>query len=248
MVTEDNLEGGRGMLEQEGSRSDLPLAEHQRPYHYIEASIDYDILSSSAPWSLVVYRIVYGSTSSAAWACMLGELREAVSQTLRRSNPEFVASHELTVIEDEATLAGADLWAAHQISCAWVGEDLVSRLGNPDEWGGSAQVRSKVASGRSHDKNRFLRLLPLRWNSCFYIDEACLRAMDTGMLRDLKPKFLTTDWEYIYNATWIKGEEIDEVGDSREDELTWVCASDYVECCLRLAKAHEWHDHFENRR
>jgi hypothetical protein len=180
MVTDDNLKADRGMLEQEGSRSDLPLAEHQRPYHYIEASLDHDILSSSAPWSLVVYPIVHGSDSSAAWACMLGELREAVSQSLRRSNPEFVASHEITVIDDEAMLAGADLWAAHQISCAWVGDDLVS-----SSFQGSQRSLSR--------QNRFLQLLPLRWNSCFYIDEACLRAMDAGMPRDLKPKFLTTD-------------------------------------------------------
>lgn len=52
-------------------------------------------------------------------------LRSTVTETLDYSDRyDLLPYHELTAIEDEETLAGADAHTVRQILCAWVADDL----------------------------------------------------------------------------------------------------------------------------
>jgi hypothetical protein len=66
-------------------------------------------------WGFVIVRAVYGPSSDVVRAQMLELLRDTVSEELTEADQlELLSRHEITIIEDEATLAGADSFAARR--------------------------------------------------------------------------------------------------------------------------------------
>jgi hypothetical protein len=90
-------------------------------FHDIDASLNQHAIGPDAPWGFVVFRTIYDVDSDAPWARMLKLLRTDVTDTLSLSDrTELLPRHELTVIDDEETLAGADTHILRHAFRAWL--------------------------------------------------------------------------------------------------------------------------------
>lgn len=89
--------------------------KYRKEHHCIEASLANCYLRPDTKWGLVIVRTVYGPASDAPWAQLLELFRANVAETLLLDDHlELLPRHEMTIIEDEATLAGADSYAARR--------------------------------------------------------------------------------------------------------------------------------------
>ncbi|KAF2877737.1 hypothetical protein BDV95DRAFT_600438 [Massariosphaeria phaeospora] len=96
------------MREDEGWKDHL-LAGTRRELDSIQDSLDNYYLRPGGPWGFVVFRTVYGDNSEAPWARFIEHLRDSIAEPLLSvQRTDLSTRHELTIIEDEETLAGAD--------------------------------------------------------------------------------------------------------------------------------------------
>ena len=73
-------------------------------------------------------------------------------------------------------------------------DDLTPRFRNPEEYGGSAQIRSKLLSNDAHGLKYPVSCLASRWNFYLFVDEACFRSLDASSGSEFPViKILTTD-------------------------------------------------------
>ncbi|CAG5174614.1 uncharacterized protein ALTATR162_LOCUS7823 [Alternaria atra] len=107
------------------------LLEPFGPYYSTKASFDHPRINLGALWGLIVYRIVYGLNTDATWALILENMREALSDTLSRLDPDLVANHDLMILKNEAKLLVADLRKVQKTFRAWVADGLTPRLEAP---------------------------------------------------------------------------------------------------------------------
>jgi hypothetical protein len=162
----------------------------RKEYHEIDESLDNPNILPGAPWGFVVVRTVYGPASDAPWARMLEYLRSKVANSLLLADrTDLLRRHELTVIEDEAALSGADSHTVRRVFGTWVAEDLTPRLSEIEKLGGTAQIRAKLISNTLDVPACYL---PPRWDLCIFMDEECLKSLDT---RDTAVKILIRHWE-----------------------------------------------------
>jgi hypothetical protein len=97
----------------------------------------------------------------------------------------MVLSHEMTIIEDEATLASANSYAARRAFRAWVAADLPQRLRDEclETLGGLAQVHAKLIGNDEYNTPNTIhptRIVPPRWQYCIFVDHDCLRSVEKG--------------------------------------------------------------------
>ena len=86
---------------------------------------------------------------------MLQKLQSTVVECLSHAHQsDLLPRHELTVIEDEETLAGADPHAVRQAFRAWVAKDLTPRLNTPERFGGILEAHRKLLSNDTHEIGR----------------------------------------------------------------------------------------------
>jgi hypothetical protein len=224
-----------------------PEYSQRKEYHRIERSLTNSDIRPDAPWGFVVVRTAYGAASGAPWAHMLEDLRSNVAQSLvLEDQSDLLPRHELTVVEDEATLASADSHTVRRVFRAWVAEDLTPRLCDTEKYGGTAQVRAKLASTDAHFPNHPVADLPPRWIFCLFVDEDCLRSLEKSTFSCVK--ILTTDW------VKVEGEEEDPVtvawdhewdgGETNNDQedVGWMYmdVADYVPSYSQLTDGHFW--------
>jgi hypothetical protein len=171
-------------------------AKFPKKFHDIDASLNHHAIRPDAPWGFVVFRTVYSMDSDAPWVRMLELLRSNVANTLPLSDrTDLLPRHELTVIEDEETLARADTHTVRHTFRAWVADNLTPRLRDPDH-GGSAQIRAKLLSNDAHGLKHHMSCLPPMWNFCLFVNEACFRSLDASIGSGSPViKILTTDWQ-----------------------------------------------------
>ncbi|KAF2703705.1 hypothetical protein K504DRAFT_463429 [Pleomassaria siparia CBS 279.74] len=224
------------------------LASFRKEYHNIDESLNHYDMRPNSPWGFLVFRTVYGVDSDAPWARMLQHLHSNVANTMSYSNRiDLIPRHYLTVIEDEETLAGADAHTVRHAFRAWVADDLTPRFRNPERYGGSAQIRSKLLSNDAHDEKHPVSTLPPRWNFCLFVDDACLRSLDESIRFGASViKILTTDWPEDRVAAVAEGWEDGETDEEWED-VGWMYISvyEYVDVYNRLDDAFRWHDFYE---
>jgi hypothetical protein len=82
---------------------------------------------------------------------MLDHLRSQVTDSLANADQtDLHLRHELTTIEDEAMLSGADSDIVRRAFSTWVAGDLTPRLCDTEKYGGTAEVRDKLVSNTLH--------------------------------------------------------------------------------------------------
>ncbi|KAF2130128.1 hypothetical protein P153DRAFT_385365 [Dothidotthia symphoricarpi CBS 119687] len=234
----------------EGFKSSLEplIAKFPKEYHDIDASLNHYAIRPDAPWGFVVFRTVYGVDSDAPWAHMLKLLRSTVTNSLSLSTrTDLLPRHELTIIEDEEMLTGADAHTVRHAFRAWIADDLTPRLRDPNKYGGSAQVRSKLLSNDAHDEKHPVSSLPSRWNFCLFVDESSLRSLDASIGSGSPViKILTTDWQEdrvaVVAEDWEDGET-----DEDWEEVGWMYMDvrEYVDMYNRLDNAFDWRDFYQ---
>ncbi|EMD92634.1 hypothetical protein COCC4DRAFT_163026 [Bipolaris maydis ATCC 48331] len=114
-----------------------------KEHHAIETSLSNPYLQSDTKWGFVIVRASYGPSSDTLWAQFLDLFRANVEETLRLEDElDLLPRHEMTIIENEAALGGADSYAARRAFRAWVANDLPQRLRGSclEELGGLAQI------------------------------------------------------------------------------------------------------------
>jgi len=128
---------------------------------------------------------------------MLELLHLNVADTLSLlDQTDLLPRHELTVVKDEKTVAGADAHTVRHTFRAWVADNQTPRLRDLEEYGGTTQIRSKLLSNDAHDLKHPVLCLPSRWTFYLYLDEACLRSLDASIGSGSPViKILTTDWQ-----------------------------------------------------
>lgn len=138
-----------------------------KQYQDIEDSLEYGKLHPGAPWGFVIVRTVYGAGTDEGFARVLSELTDNHKSVLEYEGQGHIfPRHELTVIEDEASLDGADSHTVRDVFRAWIAEDLTPRLKNHERWGGEAQVREKLRTCSWNDRtdeNHPIFCMPARW-------------------------------------------------------------------------------------
>ncbi|KAF2131241.1 hypothetical protein P153DRAFT_394602 [Dothidotthia symphoricarpi CBS 119687] len=243
-------------------QEDMALRRPRSPkqYHCTEDSLAHSDLRPNTQWGFVIVRAVYGPSSDAPWAQLLELFRANVSETLRLEHHlELLPRHEITIIEDEATLAGADSYAARRAFRAWVAADLPQRLRDDclEELGGLTRVRDKLLSNDAHSARNTTHpasIVPPRWEYCLFVDQDCLRSVEKGPedpdLKDPALKILTTDWELEevevpteeFTRDWDGGET-----DNGAEEVGWMYMdmTDYVAVYDRLISIFAWHEYYE---
>jgi hypothetical protein len=233
--------------------------KHRKEYHDIDASLTNPAMQPNAPWGFVIVRTVYDASSDAPWAQLLELLRSNVERTLELEDQTYLLPHhELTVIEDKATLAGADSYAVRRAFRAWVAEDLPSRLDDEEleECGGTVEVRLKLLSNEAHyapNTAHPVRLVPPRWQFCLFVDEDCVRSLNASIgpsYPDPALKILTTDWGQdradsateVFTTDWDGGET-----DNDCEDVGWMymAMSDYVPFYARLVTPFNWHEYYQ---
>jgi hypothetical protein len=176
---------------------------------------------------------------------MLGLLRSTIAETLELEHQtNLLPIHELTVIDNEATLANANTDAVRYAFREWVADDLPPRLCDEEveRFGGAAQIREKLLSNDAHHSPHATHpaaCIPPQWQFFVFVDEECLRSLETsyGAL-DPMLKILTTDWN---------GSELDDTIDEYDD-LEWmkIDASDYMPVYANLVTPCLWHEYYES--
>jgi hypothetical protein len=217
-----------------------------KEYDDIEHSLTSSHIQSGAPWGFVVIRTAYGAASDAPWARMLECLRCHIADTLvLEDQTDLLPHHELTVIEDEA-LAGADSHTVRHVFRSWVAEDLTPRLCDTEKYGGSAQVRAKLASTDAHFPDHPVACLPPRWIFCLFVDEDCLRSLENSSFECVK--ILTTNWvgeegeeddsiTVVWNHEWDGGET-----NNDQEDVGWMYmdVASYVPYYSHLTSSYFW--------
>jgi hypothetical protein len=215
--------------------------KYPKEYHQIDDSLSHPYLQADTKWGFVIVRAVYGPSSDAPWALMLELFRLNVLEALELADQmELLPHHEMTIIEDEATLAGADSYAARRAFRAWVAADLPQRLREDyvEELGGHVQVRDRLLSNDAHYPSNPAHpasLMPPRWIYCIFVHQDCLRSLEKGPKepewKDPVLKILTTDWEREeevevpteeFTRDWDGGET-----DDGGEEVGWM----YMDMC-----------------
>ncbi|EUC49057.1 hypothetical protein COCMIDRAFT_2120 [Bipolaris oryzae ATCC 44560] len=231
-----------------------------KEHHAIETSLSHPYLQSDTKWGFVIIRAAYGPSSDALWAQFLEIFRANVEETLRLEEElDLLPRHEITIIEDETTLAGADSYAARRAFRAWVANDLPQRLRGSylEELGGLTQVREKLLSNDAHNApgtTHPASLVPPRWKYCIFVDQDCLRSVAKGPeepeLKDPAMKILTTDWERDevevpieeFTRDWDGGETND---DAEEVGWMYMDMTDYVTVYDRLTGTFAWEEYYQ---
>jgi hypothetical protein len=218
----------------------------KKEYDDIEHSLTSSHIQPGTPWGFVVIRTAYGAASDAPWARMLECLRSHVADTLvLEDQTDLLPHHELTVIEDEA-LAGAESHTVRHMFRAWVAEDLTPRLCDTEKYGGSAQVRAKLASTDAHFLDHPVACLPPRWIFCLFVDEDCLRSLENPSSECVK--ILTTNWvgeegedEDPITVTWDHEWDGGETNNDQED-VGWMYmdVTSYVPYYSHLTNSSFW--------
>ncbi|PVI08692.1 hypothetical protein DM02DRAFT_608053 [Periconia macrospinosa] len=209
-------------------------------------------LRPGAPWGFVVFRTVYGPQSDAPFARIINELRDIEEWLSDYDQPYLWPRYELTVIEDENTLQGADSHTVRNAFRSWVANDLTPRFKHPENWGGTAKIHEMLrsdtpANNPSWDKKLGTHHpavgLPTRWQFCLFVDETCLRSVDLSSPRSPCVKLLTTDWEGDRAVTVAEGWEDGETDDVFED-VGWMYmdVDDFVVRYRDLMDPCEWNE------
>jgi hypothetical protein len=204
-----------------------------REYDEIVQSLDNPHLRPGAPWGFIVIRTIYGTASEEPWNRMLELLHTTVAESLEvEGYPQLLPCHDLTIIEDEAKLAGADQYTVCDAFCAWVANDLTPRVTDEDlkSHGGAERIRIRLVSNESHGGLHPVQDLTPRWKFCLAVDEDCLRSLQTN-----KPvvRLLTTEWDHDRDnagtGTWHHGWDCSEI-DEDPVEVGWMYMEviDYV--------------------
>lgn len=247
----------------EKCRAEMALWEPGRlqAYRSTKDSFANSYLRPGAPWGFVIVRAVYGPSTDAPWTKMLELLRSDVADSLAFENQiELLPRYQLTVIEDEATLAGADSYAVRRAFRAWVSEDLLQHLRDDEieRCGGTAQVRDKLRGNDRHHEATAMHpaaLVPPRWQYCIFVDADCLRSLDMSSdfkYQDPAFKILTTDFKQSeepvvteeFTTDWDGGET-----DNDHEDVGWqyMKMSDYVQTYdSSIADPWSW-EHFYQR-
>jgi hypothetical protein len=230
---------------------------HPKQFHQIEDSLAHPELKTDTRWGFVIVRAVYGPASDAGWTKILDILRESVWYTLTvEGQDELLSRHEITTIEDEATLAGADSYAVRSAFRAWVADDLPQRLNDDalEHYGGLTQVRNTLRSNAGHnDKANPVGVMPPRWKYCVFVDEDSLRSLQPELddeEQDPALKILTTDWTAEeegapteeFTRDWDGGET-----DDGFEYVGWmyIDMSDYAGVYTTLIDAFGWEELYE---
>ncbi|OAL43792.1 hypothetical protein IQ07DRAFT_287872 [Pyrenochaeta sp. DS3sAY3a] len=196
-------------------------------YKALPDSLSNSHLQPGAPWGFVVVRAVYGASSDSAWTQMLDHLCSSVAEALELNGDSvLLQKFELTSIQDEAKLNGADSHAARRAFRAWVADDLPPRLRAEylEQYGGTTQVRAKLLSNDPWHDNHPVERVPPRWQYCLFVDEDCLRSLSHSS-QSPTVKFLTTNWEpestgaptETFTHDWIGG-----ATDSGTEDVGWM--------------------------
>jgi hypothetical protein len=228
-----------------------------KQFHEIDEEVARYELKPDTKWGFVVVRAVYGPSSDAGWAQILDILRTSVSFTLTEEGQEEALSrHEITTIEDEATLAGADSYAVRRAFRAWVADDLPQRLNDDalERYGGFTQARDKLLSNAGHnDEGNPVGAMTSRWKYCIFVDEDCLRSLQPELDdedQDPALKILTTDWPYEeegppteeFTRDWDGGETDD---DGEDVGWMYIDMSDYCAMYCSLMTGFGWMELYE---
>ncbi|EUC27405.1 hypothetical protein COCCADRAFT_111795 [Bipolaris zeicola 26-R-13] len=233
-----------------------------KEYHEIEDKLALTPLQPDTKWGFVIVRAVYGPSSDAPWAQILQLIRAEISESLTKADQsELLSRHEMTIIEDEAMLAGADssgaaAYAARRAFRAWVADDLPQQL--PDnyleELGGLTQFREQLLINTKHHADNPLSIMPPRWRYCIFVDQHCLRSLEGGPkepeLKDPALKILTTDWDgevtevpaEKFTEDWDGGETND---DHEDVGWMWIDMTDYAPKYTQLTSAFGWEEYHE---
>jgi hypothetical protein len=220
-----------------------PITRQERGYpkqfHQIEDQLACSPILPDANWGFVIVRAVYGPSSDVAWAQMLELLRDTVSGELTEADQlELLSRHEITIIEDEATLAGADSFASRRAFLAWVAADLPQRL------------REEYREENTTHPATYI--LP-RWRHCIFIDQECLRSLEGGPKdlenKDPALKILTIDFPEEagvpteeFTRDWEGGETNDD-----HENVGWmyIDMTDYVGKYTDFTSGLGWEEHYE---
>jgi hypothetical protein len=219
-----------------------------KEYQEIEDSLDNDGIEPGAPWGFVLFRTVYGPDTDEPFAHVVGELCDIKESLEDHEQGHLFPRHELTIIEDETSFAGADSHTVRDAFRTWVAEDLTPRLKNKERWGGEKQVRTKPCSDDDHSGGEHpIATLPTRWIYCLFVDEACIRSLkDPADSRGPRVKILTTDWRGERTSTVAEGWEDGETDDECE-EVGWMYMSvyDYMELYNCLMYGYWWEEIYQ---
>jgi hypothetical protein len=220
-----------------------PIAQqepgHPKQFHQIEDQLARSPILPDTNWGFVIVRAVYGPSSDVAWAQMLELLRDTVSEELTEADHlELLSRHEITIIEDKATLAGADSFAARRAFLAWVAADLPRRL--------RKEYREENTTHPATD-------MPPRWRYCIFVDQECLRSLEVGPedLEDKDPalKLLTIDFPEEagvpteeFTRDWEDGETNDD-----HENVGWmyIDMTDYVGKYSQFTSVFGWEEFYE---
>jgi hypothetical protein len=207
---------------------------HPKQFHQIEDQLARSPILPDTNWGFVIVRAVYGPSSDVAWAQMLELLRDTVSEELTEADQlELLSRHEITIIEDEATLAGADSFAARRAFLAWVAADLPQRL--REEY-------------REENMTHPATYMPPRWRYCICVDQECLRSLEGGPedLEDKDPalKLLTIDFP---EEAGVPTEEFttDWEGDHENVGWMYIDMTDYVGKYSQFTSVFGWEEFYE---
>lgn len=226
----------------------------------LEESLANSSLRTGMPWGFVVVRTVYGPESDGPWSRMVDFLVDNVAESIALYKQDHLREwHALTIIEDEATLSGADSYAVRRAFRAWIAEDLLPRLtdGTIKQYVGLAQVQSQLLSSDAHhtanNTHHPAAIVLPRWQFCLYVDEDCLRSLNAcinSQYPDPALKLLTTDWaeeepskptESFEFADWDGGET-----DNEHENVGWryIELSDYFTQYNALTDASWFDEHY----
>ncbi|KAF2997909.1 hypothetical protein E8E13_004611 [Curvularia kusanoi] len=137
------------------------------------------------PWGFVVYRAVYGKECNEPWERMLDALWPHPSHWPKEPW-ELDRSFQLTVMEDEKRLSGADSHTIRKEFREWVAHDLPPRVQYPKQEGGVDSIKARIRRTMVHDVHESepgniyhpWYSAPARWSFCLFVDDTCLRSLN----------------------------------------------------------------------
>jgi hypothetical protein len=139
---------------------------------------------------------------------MLGLLRSTIAETLELEHQtNLLPIHELTVIDNEATLANANTDAVRYAFREWVADDLPPRLCDEEveRFGGAAQIREKLLSNDAHHSPHATHpaaCIPPQWQFFVFVDEECLRSLESE-LDDTIDEYDDLEWMKIDASDYV---------------------------------------------
>ncbi|KAM7216066.1 hypothetical protein V8F06_008539 [Rhypophila decipiens] len=125
-------------------------------------------LTGHHKWGFLVYRTTYSPSSQARFDAYITALRSHITFALEvhgyNTDSVLRRSFDLTVVEDPATLDGANKPTVQRIFREWVTSRSVERDGPGVDFGD--------AEGKD------LKALVPRYRMCLFVDEECLRSIE----------------------------------------------------------------------